>query len=237
MPAKGSRSRNPDIIPGLGAYGRSAAYKRSGRWALKNKATAAAEAPAAKSEKKVKKFGKGERTIEPKHARVHELNADRPRLAGKAAPRPTKLRASITPGTVLILLAGRFRGKRVVFLKQLESGLLLVTGPYKINGVPLRRVNQAYVIATSTKVDVSGVQIPDKFSDSYFKKPADRVSKSEGEFFESNRKEPIDAEMVAAQKAFDVDVVKAVEGVEHLKSYLSSRFSLKRGQYPHALKF
>merc|ERR1711918_204258 len=114
-------------------------------------------------------------------------------------PNPTKLRPSITPGTVLIVLSGKFRGKRVVFLKQLDSGLLLVTGPYKLNGVPLRRMNQAYVIATSTKVDgdVSGVAAD--VTDDFFKKPK-AEEKKEKTIYEARKKtqEAVDAKLVAA---------------------------------------
>ena len=61
------------------------------------------------------------------------------------------------------------------------------TGPFKINGVPLRRVNQSYVIATSTKVDISGVNVQN-IDDKYFAKQAEKKKKKgEGEFFEAEK--------------------------------------------------
>ena len=93
-----------------------------------------------------------------------------------------KLKKTIKAGSVLIMLGGRFRGKRVVFLKQLSSGLLLVTGPYQLNGVPLRRVNQAYCISTSASVDVKGADVS-KIDDAFFARTKKPKSKKDGEEF------------------------------------------------------
>ncbi|PPD74037.1 hypothetical protein GOBAR_DD29038 [Gossypium barbadense] len=211
------KTRNPDLIRGVGKYSRSKMYHKRGLWAIKAKHGGVfprhdpkPKAPVAPE--KAPKFYPAEDVKKP--------------LLNKRKPKPTKLRlsenvflivgllyyvfrASITPGTVLILLAGRFMGKRVVFLKQLTSGLLLVTGPFKINGVPLRRVNQSYVIATSTKVDISGV----------------------------NDKKTLPDEKKEDQKAVDASLIKSIEGVVDLKAYLAARFSLKSGMKPHELVF
>merc|ERR1719183_23323 len=149
----------------------------------------------------------------------------------------TKLRASITPGTVLILLAGHFKGKRVVFLKQMESGLLLVTGPYKVNGVPLRRVPQSYVIATKTTVDVSKVAVPASVTDALFKKAKTAKKKDEELFFEKDKESVIDDSRKAIQKQVDDKLVAEISKAPLLKAYLSSKFSLKKGQKPHAMTF
>ena len=52
--------------------------------------------------------------------------------------------------------------------------------------VPLRPVSQSYVIATSTKLDVSKVDVG-KITDNYFKKEVQKKKKSESEFFEAEK--------------------------------------------------
>lgn len=155
----------------------------------------------------------------------------------KHVHKPAKLRPSIKPGCVLILLTGAYAGMRVIFLKQMPSGLLLVTGPFCVNGIPLRRVDQAYVIACSASVDVSKVDVA-KFDDAYFKRSAKKEST---EFLEekdaSNCGKELTDEKKADQKAVDAALLPAVEAEETMKDYLSSKFTLSKGQFPHLMKF
>jgi len=223
-------SRNKELVRGVGRNGRSKTYHKRGLWAIKAKnggsfpshaKAAAPEVPAIRAPK----FYPADDVPKPLH-KNKVINAP-------------KLRSSISPGTVLILLAGHFKGKRVVFLKQLESGLLLVTGPFKVNGVPLRRVNQAYVIATSTKLDITSVDVT-KYADAYFKREVTKKKKGESEFFEAEKEseeKTLPEERKEDQKAIDAKLIPLVEAVPELKSYLSARFSLKSGVKPHELVF
>ncbi|KAK1150120.1 60S ribosomal protein L6 [Aspergillus melleus] len=170
-------------------------------------------------------------------------NPPGPERPVRKAVRPTKLRESLKPGTVLILLAGRFRGKRVVLLKHLDQGVLLVTGPFKINGVPLRRVNSRYVIATSTQVDVSGVDAKtlEKVSAAdYFTKEKVNEKKTEEAFFkqgEKPQKKVVASARASDQKSVDQSILASVKKENFLGSYLATSFSLRNGDKPHEMKW
>jgi large subunit ribosomal protein L6e len=125
-----------------------------------------------------------------------------------------------------------------VFLKALDSGLLLVSGPYKINGVPLRRVNQAYCIATSTKVDIAGVDVS-ALDDAYFSKDKDDKKEGEEAFFAGDAPKPavVSDLRKSDQKKVDDVLVKAVAAVPMLEGYLAEHFSLSSSDKPHLMKF
>merc|ERR1712212_270567 len=153
-------------------------------------------APAKKPIFVEKKVG-GAKNGETRMVRVKKMGNDYPTT--DAAPKGTsvnffskhvrKVRASLAPGAIAIVLAGVHKGKRVIVLKQLGTGLLLITGPFKLNGCPLRRVNQRYLLATATKVDVSTVAIPENINDAYFARAKAEKSKKEGDLFSAKKEE------------------------------------------------
>ncbi|PQE06384.1 60S ribosomal L6 protein [Rutstroemia sp. NJR-2017a WRK4] len=191
-----------------------------------------------------KTFGKSTRDIPKEKAQKYYPAEDesKPKKVRKTV-RPAKTRASLVPGKVLILLAGRFRGKRVVLLKVLEQGVLLVTGPFKVNGVPLRRVNARYVIATSTDVDLAELdqaKIDEIASPKYFAREKSEKKASEEAFFkqgEKPEKKQPSSSRAADQKTIDKAILSSLKKDPYLTSYLGSTFSLRKGDKPHAMVF
>lgn len=202
------------LARGISKVGRGKNYHRRGLWALKKKHGGKFPTTAVKPKAEVK-AAKAPKFYPPE---------DVPKPLNKnVVKRPTSLRASITPGTILILLTGRFKGKRVIFLRQLASGLLLVTGPFAVNGVPVRRVNQAYVIATSTKVDINGVDTS-KINDHFFNKPPkDREKKSDEEFFKAQNPEARRAAFISSSLILYMAAGLAVHSCHVSRCFLVQR--------------
>ena len=54
-----------------------------------------------------------------------------------------------------------------------------------MNGVPLRRVAQAYVIATNTNIDLSSFKLPERLDDEFFKREPKKKKRTEDMFEDS----------------------------------------------------
>ncbi|GAV98914.1 60s ribosomal protein l6 [Lentinula edodes] len=217
-------ARSKELVPGVGRFSRSQVAAKRGLYkGLKKSEKPAVEPTPETVEKTIGGNNNGEKRIVPtsKAPRFYSAEDVRQPKKSRKTAKPPQLRSSITPGTVLILLAGRFRGKRVVFLKQLESGLLLVSGPYK--------------------VELEGIKLSEELNDAYFAKPSSKGAKSaEEEFFEEGKpkeKEAFPASKAALQKEVDSTLITAIKKTENLVKYLRSTWGLSKGQYPHQMAF
>merc|ERR1712228_608705 len=204
--------------------------------------------PETKTPQFVEKQIGGEKNGGTRMVRVKRLANDVPTVAAKVkgtsknffSKHARKLRAALVPGAVAIILAGAHKGKRVVVLKQLGTGLLLITGPYKVNGCPMRRVNQKYLLATSTQIDVSGVKVPDNINDKYFARVKAEKTKKDGDIFDKKEEYAASEQRKADQVTVDNQVLEVIkkspEGAV-LKQYLRTTFSLSKGEFPHKMAF
>lgn len=224
-------------------------YKRRAQWRLKGTKRPVVK-NLKKDIKKVKKIGgpnnDGERTV---YLKKSKANYPTKTFVKKRPAKSTfnkhkrSVRSNLKAGTVLILLAGRHQGKRVVLLKSLSSGLLLVTGPFCVNSCPLRRVSQRYVIGTRTRIDLGAYQVPQHLDDGYFRRlKVNKQKKSgEGDIFAAKKERFIPNEQRKKdQKEIDTAVLKAIKANtdgKFLTKYLKSMFALHSSQYPHRMKF
>jgi large subunit ribosomal protein L6e len=246
-----SGHKNPVLVPGIHRFGRSTMYHKKGIWAkrtINNPKKAGNKKPTLVEKKVGGEKNGGKRLVNlNKSKRYHPtaVGAKRRVVERTSVVRKTKLRGSLKPGTICILVAGRYAGRRVVFLKQLPSGLLVVSGPFKINSVPMRRVNQRYVIATSTRLDISKVKLPENLTDAYFrrdKKEARKQRKQQaGDIFAQKKaayqlSDTRKTDQVTVDKQL-LTVVKANPEKKLLFKYLGSPFYLRTGQFPHRMKF
>merc|ERR1712025_1513439 len=118
---KDVKTRKPRnyVLGGSGVmrFSRSRMYKKHGIKFIKNKATKEKKrGPKAMVTKDIKGDNNGGKRV----VRVKRMPRNYPTSEEPRKLKNHKLRPTITPGTILILLCGKHKGKRVVFLKQLS---------------------------------------------------------------------------------------------------------------------
>jgi len=227
MPAQGKSF----LAKGLRAKSSSTSYHAKGLWAVKAKNGGKWPAAKPKTVKAspnptvVKTVKKGTRSVvKPRVPRtfVNQRDGTKKGSYSNNAPR---IRSSIVPGRVCIVLAGKFVGRRVIVLKSLQSGLVVVTGPSKLNTVPMRRVNPSYLIATSLRIDlVKANAVPILFenreaiNDKLFERERGRKLKEARKEKNTKKEQPKEGEEGKAAKKVKVILKTPRTGVVSKKS-------------------
>lgn len=140
--------------------------------------------------------------------------------------KPESPRTDLVKGQIVVVLEGVFASKRVVYLKHLEGEEatdVLCAGPASVNGVPFFKINQRYLLATSTVLDIKADASID--TNNVFKSMIDEYD------------EPADIEMTEEEKKLNTKIEEAIKAVKYMKAYLADPFSIDTNKSFYSMKY
>lgn len=104
--------------------------------------------------------------------------------------------------------------------------------------MPLKRVNQKYVIATSTNVPLTGVDVSAIDDDFFAREVRAKKQGEEGFFAGADARGTVTSDArKAAQTKVDAALSANVSKVTMLEAYLQAKFTLSNSDKPHLMKF
>lgn len=70
-----------------------------------------------------------------------------------------KPRTDLEKGMICVVLEGKYEAKKVFFLKSLKNNMALCTGIKSVNGAAFFKIDEAYLFATSMKINIGDIDV------------------------------------------------------------------------------
>lgn len=113
-------------------------------------------------------------------------------------------------GNIVVILEGEFASKRVIYLGSKNFNAIVI-GPRSFNGVPLIKIDEKYLLKTSTVLKLTKVEINEE-----------DIFKSEKEFIENYTF----FEPSALETKLEEEIKTETSKIEFMRAYLSEDFNL-----------
>lgn len=124
-------------------------------------------------------------------------------------PKPRIQREDLQCGDLVVILEGGFMGKKAIFVKQADNFTAIIVGIKSVNGVPLVKIDERYLLKLDVSLPLSN--LPD----------IDESSAVESKIGESERMEE-----ESAADELENAILAAVQKVKFMKAYIAKPFSV-----------
>lgn len=125
--------------------------------------------------------------------------------------KPQTPRTDLTVGDMVVVLEGRYAGSKVIFLKQINDNMAIVSGVKEINNIGIFKINERYLFKLSVNIgNISTDSITD-------------------DIYESKLNEEINEEKKAAvNETINNMLIASISKVDFLKGYMIEPFQVNR---------